>query len=235
MSQPRRDHLGEQSFKPAIPLLVGRIAVHFRYRLEARTPAGRGEISERRGERIDARPLAKGARAGDPFDAACAQCRAAESLQKGGGIGQRRAGGIPLQKHELDIMLPATLASTERPGKLIDRPRVGCQQPLHQCLRACLEIVWRSIRAVDMHGNRIDMRLRQHLGREHRRVDLDEPQLIEHVAQPRADPAAEFEDSPCRHAMRDFPRIVRGGALQPSVPPVSPLPPDRQAPGRAPV
>ena len=56
MAQPRCDHLGEESFEPAVPLLVGRIAIRVRRQFKPGPSAGRGEIGERRGERIDACP-----------------------------------------------------------------------------------------------------------------------------------------------------------------------------------
>ena len=163
MAQSRRDNLGEKPFEPAVPLLVGRIAIQFRQRLKPGPSTCRREIGERGREWIDASQIAKCLGAGDSLDTAGAQRRAAEVFHERRGFGKRRAGRVPLQQHELDVVLPATFAGTKRPRKLVDRPRVGRQEPLHQRLRARLKVVRRPIRAVDMHGDRIDVRLRKHL------------------------------------------------------------------------
>ena len=79
--------------------------------------------------------------------------------------------------------MPATFTGTKRPRKLIDRARVGSQQSLHQRLGARLQILRRPMRPIDVDGDRIDVRLGQHLGRQHRRVNLDEPLAIKQISQ----------------------------------------------------
>jgi hypothetical protein len=174
VTKPRLHHLGQQQFEAPIPTFVGirrtgrpRDAEPIECRLERRR-IGR--------ERIDAGVVEKRLAAGDPLDAPRAQHRRAdlrEQVDRGLEAFPRR---VPLEQHELDVVLPPTLTLPEGAGELVDRARSRSQEPLHQQFRARLKIAHR---VADGHADRVDVGLGHHLRRQDGRVDLDEATGVE--------------------------------------------------------
>ena len=150
-------------------------------------------------EGIDARMQGEGVATGHPLDAAAAERGGADRLDEAGRAVERRPRLVPLQQHELDVVLAPPLARAKGLRKLVDRPRGLRHQPLHERLGAGLQKPWLGF-AVKTHRDRVDVRLGQHLAGEDRGVDLEKPPAVEHAAEIATHPGAEFEDGPCRHA-----------------------------------
>ena len=153
--------------------------------------------------------------AGESIDASGAEGVAAEALQQEGRVIERRARRIPLEQDKLHIVALPPLPGTKRPGKLIDRSGALGQHPLHQRLGARLEIVRRDRRAIELHFQRIDSGLRQHLRGENRRIDLQKTAAVEHLSEARAHESPLLQQAADRRKGRAHGDVSRAGEGEP--------------------
>ena len=145
--------------------------------------AGLAPVSGGGGKDVDAGMEPEGIAAGETLEPLRAEDIAADGGKERGRGVERGARGIPLEEDELDVVEGSPLAGPEGAGELVDRPRSLRQKTLHEGLRAGLQPLDRGLPAVDRDGNRIDVRLGEHLEGEDRRVDLDEARAVEAPAE----------------------------------------------------
>ena len=201
MAKPGLHGFGEQPFERPVPTLSLRLSGTGGGRHGTEAAGRRLEFAGSGCERVDAGVRCEGLPAGNAIDAAGVEDRGTEGFEQVGRAVERGRRLVPFQQAELHVVLPAPLTGAKRLGELVDASRLPCQQPLHQRLGARLEKPRCGV-AVEVHRDRIDVGLRQHLPRQHGRVDLEEAARVKHSADGSPHPAAEFENGANRHSRR---------------------------------
>ena len=177
MTETGRDDFREQELKQAVEANRLFVFVPVLRELDVGPPCRFSQATGIGCHQVHAGTVSESILAAETLDATGAQRGRHELLQQRCRVVERAAGGIPFEKEKLDVVAAAAFTVPKRMGKLVDRPCSSCEQPLHQGLRARLQKPLSPVCGLKPQG--LNMRLGQHLQREHRGIDFQKAVAVE--------------------------------------------------------